>query len=213
MNKLSLSIVEDYLLNRIYYKSLVENEQNYYVTGHYSNIKEFIKNMISNPTDYIFIDLELNNFKNLYILSVLKICFPRTKIIILASKNKEKNILNAFQYGIKGYILKENCNIVKLLKNADENEFLLSFRFFEKLLNKISPQPIEFISKKDNIGLTDREMQVLKLLTQGKTNSQIANEITVSTNTAKAHVASIFDKLSVNDRVQATVKAIKENLL
>ena len=60
--------------------------------------------------------------------------------------------------------------------------------------------------------LTARELQVLKLLIDGKTNSQIAREIIVSTNTAKAHVGSILTKLSVTDRVQAAVKAVRANL-
>ena len=60
--------------------------------------------------------------------------------------------------------------------------------------------------------LTERELEVLKLLIDGKTNAQIAKEIIVSTNTAKAHVGNILTKLSVTDRVQAAVKAVRANL-
>ena len=60
--------------------------------------------------------------------------------------------------------------------------------------------------------LTARELEVLRLLIDGKTNSQIAQEIIVSINTAKAHVGSILTKLSVNDRVQAAVKAVRANM-
>ena len=67
-------------------------------------------------------------------------------------------------------------------------------------------------NRKIKNNLTAREMQVLRLLIDGKTNSQIAQEIIVSTNTAKAHVGSILTKLSVKDRVQAAVIAVKANL-
>ena len=60
--------------------------------------------------------------------------------------------------------------------------------------------------------LTQRELQVLRLLVAGKTNSEIADEIIVSTNTAKAHVGNILMKLSVKDRVQAAVKAVRANI-
>ena len=67
-------------------------------------------------------------------------------------------------------------------------------------------------NKKMKKRLTDRELEVLKLLIDGKTNSQIAREIIVSTNTAKAHVGNILTKLSVKDRVQAAVKAVRAGI-
>ena len=69
-----------------------------------------------------------------------------------------------------------------------------------------------YVNKQLKNSLTQRELEVLKLLTDGKTNSQIAKEIIISTNTAKAHVGSIFNKLAVSDRVQAAVKAVRANL-
>lgn len=76
---------------------------------------------------------------------------------------------------------------------------------------KISPE-IEEIKNKDYL-LTSREKEILKLVIQGKNNSEIARELVVSTNTVKAHLSSIFHKLEVKDRVQAAVKAIKENIV
>ena len=87
-----------------------------------------------------------------------------------------------------------------------------------KLAFSIMPTPnvndLENLYESKNIknSLTARELEVLKLLIDGKTNSQIASEIIVSTNTAKAHVGSILNKLSAKDRVQAVVKAVRANI-
>ena len=67
--------------------------------------------------------------------------------------------------------------------------------------------------KKSGKGLTEREFEVLKLIVLGKSNTEIANELIVSVHTAKAHVCSILSKMSVRDRVQAAVKAVREGLL
>lgn len=72
---------------------------------------------------------------------------------------------------------------------------------------------IEFILKERGVRpLTDRELEVLKYVVMGKNNNEIAKELIISTHTVKAHVCSILEKLSVSDRVQAAVKAVKEGL-
>ena len=68
-------------------------------------------------------------------------------------------------------------------------------------------------SIKNNVKLTNREIEVLNLLVQGKSNTQIAKELIISTHTIKAHVCSILEKFNVKDRVQAAVKAVKENMV
>ena len=86
-------------------------------------------------------------------------------------------------------------------------------RFIYKKFNKtLLIERILYENKNITNTLTAREMEVLKLLIDGKTNSQIAQEIIVSINTAKAHVGSILTKLSVSDRVQAAVKAVRANM-
>jgi len=73
--------------------------------------------------------------------------------------------------------------------------------------------PMFFLNYDDKIYLTNRETEVLKCIVEGKTNPEIAEELIVSTNTAKAHVRSILQKMNVHDRVQAAVEAIKKGLV
>ena len=94
----------------------------------------------------------------------------------------------------------KNINMTK-----DENgSFCLSFKIFP-----IDEQKSNQLTKI----LTDRELEILKLVVEGKNNSEIAKELVVSVNTVKAHLTNIFQKMKVKDRVQAVVKAIQENII
>ena len=122
--------------------------------------------------------------------------------------------------GASGYCLKDIdpitlSNVIKnVAKGAcwiDSNVAHLALKFFPKPQNSEIMPTIHSIDAKTK--LTERENEVLKLLVQGKSNTQIAQELIVSVHTAKAHVCSILQKLCVDDRVQAAVKAIRENII
>ena len=133
-------------------------------------------------------------------------------------KNKQR-VIASLACGACGYILKNNSNVdlKNIIKMVMKGEVWLDCEIAKFVLSSI-PKPNS--SDLDNLyenkdlknALTVRELEVLKLLIEGKTNSQIAKEIIISTNTAKAHVGNILTKLSVKDRVQAAVKAVRENI-
>ena len=165
-------------------------------------------------------DLGLPGINGLEATQKVKMISPDTKIIILTSHDREEEVIASLGCGASGYCLKDIdpvtlSNVIKnVAKGAcwlDSNIAHLALKFFPK------PENTEIAgvssSGESKTKLTERENEVLKLLVQGKSNTQIAQELIVSVHTAKAHVCSILQKLCVDDRVQAAVKAIKEGLV
>ena len=150
---------------------------------------------------------------------MIKEKYPKTKVIIYTSYKNEQRILASLACGACGYVLKNNLNVnlKKIIKMVARGEFWMDLEI-AKMAFSLVPTPnandLNNLYEDRNIkeNLTARELEVLKLLIDGKTNSQIAQEIIVSINTAKAHVGSILTKLSVTDRVQAAVKAVRANM-
>ena len=139
-----------------------------------------------------------------------------TKIVILTSHNDEQEVLNSLKAGANAYCSKE-INPKRLIQVVQS--VLDGAAWFDPSISHIV---LEAATKSQNIaqtksekdyGLTSRESQILKLITEGYSNIEIAKELFVSINTTKAHVASILQKLEVDDRLQAALKALKERLV
>mgnify|MGYP002474602907 CR=1 FL=1 len=219
MNLVTIFVVDDYLLTRIAFRQYFLNDNSFKLLGDFSNAKDCIRQLEKIKPDVILMDLELTSMNGLEATKIIAQKYPDIKIIIHTSYNSDERILGALSAGASGYFLKKDySNIKKIIKFVvEEGNFYIDLELAKSAFTKIPPGNIcdleniyEYQKLKNS--LTQRELEVLRLMTEGKTNSQIADEIVVSTNTAKAHVGNILTKLSVKDRVQAVVKAIKANL-
>ncbi|MBR5304602.1 MAG: response regulator transcription factor [Candidatus Gastranaerophilales bacterium] len=219
MNPVTLYVVDNYLLTRIAHRRNFANDNEIFFLEDFSNAEDCIKKMKHKPADIILMDIELPKMNGIEATKIIKEKYPRTKVIIYTSFKNDQKILASLACGACGYVLKSNQNIdlKKIIKMVAKGEFWMDLEI-AKLAFSIMPTPnvndLENLYENKNIknSLTARELEVLKLLIDGKTNSQIAQEIIVSTNTAKAHVGNILTKLSVTDRVQAAVKAVRANM-
>ena len=138
------------------------------------------------------------------------------KIVVLTSHNDDQEVLDSLKAGANAYCSKE-INPKRLTQVVQS--VLDGAAWFDPSISHIV---LEAATKSQNIsaskperdyGLTSRETQILKLITEGYSNIEIAKELFVSINTTKAHVASILQKLEVDDRLQAALKALKERLV
>ena len=219
MNPVSLYVVDDYLLTRIAYRRYFENDSEIKLVEDFSNADECIEKMKIKQADVILMDIELPNINGIEATKIIKDKFPKTKVIICTSYKNEQRILASLACGACGYVLKNSAyvDLKSIIKNVSKGDFYMDLEI-AKLAFSLIPTPnandLENLYENKSIinTLTAREMEVLKLLIDGKTNSQIAQEIIVSINTAKAHVGNILTKLSVTDRVQAAVKAVRANM-
>ena len=218
--EIKVVIVEDYKLTRVGLRYALNEIENINVIAEAQNAEVGLEIIKKEKPDVVLMDLGLPGINGLEATQKVKLISPDTKIIILTSHDREEEVIASLGCGASGYCLKDIdpvtlSNVIKnVAKGAcwlDSNIAHLALKFFPK------PENTEIAgvssSGESKTKLTERENEVLKLLVQGKSNTQIAQELIVSVHTAKAHVCSILQKLCVDDRVQAAVKAIKEGLV
>lgn len=169
-----------------------------------------------NP-DIVLMDLGLSGINGITATKIIKESHPEIKVIILTSHNSENEILEALKVGANAYCLKDISpkRLLQVIETVAEGAAWLDPAIAALVLSKINnPSPKTAISEGiDGINLTERETQVLKLIVDGFSNTEIAEQICVSIHTVKAHVCNILQKLSVEDRTQAAIKALKYNIV
>lgn len=216
----SVVIVEDYKLTRVGLKSALNEYAHINVVGEAEDANEGMKMIEKLHPDVVLMDLGLPGINGLEATIKIKEKFPLTKIIILTSHERGEEVIAALGAGANAYCLKDITpeTLSEVIKNVadgacwvDPAVSAVALNFFPKPENVTLLQSTEVQDARAQ--LTERELEVLKHLVKGKSNTEIAKELIVSVHTAKAHVCSILQKLCVDDRVQAAVKAIKENII
>ena len=213
-------IVEDYKLTRVGLKFALNEIENINVIAEAPNAETGLEIIKREQPDVVLMDLGLPGINGLEATIKVKELSPNTKVIILTSHDREEEVVASLGSGASGYCLKDIdpntlSNVIKNVARGacwiDPDVAHLALKMFPR------PENTEIMHTGHGYDakakLTERENEVLKLLVQGKSNTQIAQELIVSVHTAKAHVCSILQKLCVDDRVQAAVKAIKEGIV
>ncbi|MBR1461093.1 response regulator transcription factor [bacterium] len=215
--KKKLLIVEDHELTRFGLKTAFEDVG--YVEQIYeaSTAEEAIDIFRNNEIDIVIMDLGLPNMNGIDATQEIKAIKPETKVIILTSHNEEKEVLNCLKAGANAYCSKE-INLQRLtqvVQSVSEGA-----AWFDPSIANIVLQATTSANINDEAGtnyknydLTSREAQILKLMTEGYSNMEIAQHLVISVNTTKAHVANILQKLEVDDRLQAALKALKYKIV
>ena len=209
--KISVFIVEDYLLTRVTYKKALKDYENINIIGDFETAEACIDALEKQPVDVILMDLGLPYMTGIEATKIIHRKYPNIKIIILTSHENDDEVLSSLASGANAYALKdiETNKLYNLICTINEGSIWIDPRItkvVQKTFYKAEPR------EKDDFNLTPREKEVLDLLVQGFSNTEIAERLIVSPCTAKAHVCNILDKLSVTDRVQAAVKATKYDL-
>lgn len=220
MKSISILMAEDHKLLRVGLRSLFNETDSIKVLAETETAKDTIeKAKVMNP-NVILMDTRLPDLSGIEAIKRILSNNPEQKILILTSNIDEKGVMDALNAGVYGYILKDiNTEfLIMAIKSVSEGAIWLD----PKIVPLIREKSSCFIPQKQNSraafraqhgNLTEREYEVLKLVVDGQSNAEIANTLTISEHTAKAHVCNIIQKLVVDDRTQAAVKAIKEGLV
>ena len=219
-SSISIVIIEDYKLTRMGLKSSLEEFEGISVIGESEDAEKGLLIVDKVKPDIILMDLGLPGMNGIEATVRIKQSHPEIKVIILTSHERDEEVLASLGSGAQAYCLKdiEPAALVNVIREVSKGACWLdpviaqvALRLFPK------PESIRLTSANQmqdgRSQLTERELEVLRLLVKGKSNTEIAKDLIVSVHTAKAHVCSILQKLCVDDRVQAAVKAIKENII
>ncbi|MGD9581269.1 MAG: LuxR C-terminal-related transcriptional regulator, partial [Vampirovibrionia bacterium] len=164
----------------------------------------------------ILMDLGMPNMNGIEATSEIKKKYPDMRVIILTSHDDEEEVLAAFAAGADAYCMKDIPpeRLIQAIESVNDGVVWLDPSIAEIVLSFVpSSAPKKNTQIIEDLNLTPREVEVLKLIVDGRSNADIAYDLTVSMHTVKTHISNILSKLGVNDRTQAAVKAMKENIV
>ena len=208
--------MEDHELTRFGLKTTFEDVD--YVGEMYeaSSAEDALEIFTNNPIDVVIMDLGLPTMNGIEATQAIRDIDKDAKIIILTSHNDEKEVLNSLKAGANAYCSKEiNLQrLVQVVQSVADGAAWFDPSIAHIVLKAGANSELEEPNLNyKNYDLTSREAQILKLMTEGHSNMEIAQQLVISVNTTKAHVASILQKLEVDDRLQAALKALKYKIV
>lgn len=219
-NFIKVLLVEDHKLMRVGLKSLFDDYPDINVISEAQSAKEAIEKTRLQRPDVVLMDIGLPDMSGIEATKKILELFPEVKVIILTSHISEQEVNESLMAGANAYVLKDinTETLMMIIKTVKEGAIWLDPQVVPIIREKnsgIIPQRqlsrANFKAQHSN--LTEREYEVLKLVVDGKSNNEIAQTLTISEHTAKAHVCNIIQKMVVDDRTQAAVKALKEGLV
>ena len=221
-DKIKLLMVEDHKLLRAGFKAIFEEYASLEIVGEAEDGQQAVKMARDLKPDVILMDIGLPIFSGIEATRRIKESNPDIKVIILTSHTDEREVMDALAAGANAYAMKDikTEHLVSIIQTVNQGAFWLDPAIAKvvtqkkTILSGSNNKPYTRASfKADHANLTEREYEVLKLVVDGRSNNEIADLLKISEHTAKAHVCNIIQKLVVDDRTQAAVKAIKEGLV
>lgn len=216
-NKLKILLVEDHALTRFGLKTTLESVDFVSEVLESEDGESAIAMVKEHFPDLVLMDLGLSGINGIQATKTIKTIDKNLKVIILTSHNSEEEIFEALKVGANAYCLKDISpkRLVQVIETVAEGAAWLDPSIAEMVLEHLSNKESKNINSdlSERINLTEKENQVLKLIVDGFSNAEIAEKLCVSIHTAKIHVCNILQKLSVKDRTQAAIKALKYNIV
>ena len=211
MDKIGVLIVDDHAVVRQGLRTLLELQEDIEILGEASNGLESVEQARQLLPDVVLMDLVMPEMDGIEATRRIRALSPNTKVIILTSFAEDEKVFPSIKAGALGYLLKNvsPADLITAVQAASRGEAQLHPEIATKLMNEFSNRP----SKPAHDELTERELEVLRLISRGMSNREIAGELVLSEKTVKTHVSNILSKLHLNDRTQAAIYALREGLL
>ena len=205
-------IVDDHPVVREGLAGMLATQSDLDVVGEASNGLEGVKLAHSLSPDLILMDLQMPNMDGAAAIRQIRKELPDCRILVLTAFDTDERILHSIEAGAQGYLLKgaPRDELFRAIRVVADGGSLLQPSVAAKLLSRVG----QMLKQEEQVEhLTDREMEVLRLLVRGNRNKEIAEQLIISERTVKFHVGVIFQKLSVTNRAEAVSKAIQTGLV
>ena len=214
MNKpITVLLVDDHEVVRQGVRFFLEAHSDFVVVGEAESGKAAVKLAEEHIPDVVLMDLVMPEMDGVEATRQVKNISPRTQVVVLTSYHEDEHIFPALQAGAISYILKDIRmeELAGVIKRAAHDEVTLHPRVAARIIQELHG------TKRDEINpfteLTNREMEVLKLIANGLSNSEIAGQLVITEHTVKGHVSNILSKLHLADRTQAAVYAWRKGVV
>ncbi len=209
---INVMIAEDHSMIREALKQLIQLEPDINVIAGCADGMEVVERYLEKPPDVVLLDINMPKLNGLEALQKIKQYDSKAKVVMLTIHEDRDYLLRALDLGALGYILKDAkaSDLIEAIRKANNNQTYIQPVMAAELVSEYKKVKRVVHAPKKN--LTERENEVLKLLSNGMLNKEIATALYISEKTVKNHVSSIFRKLNVQDRTQAAVFAIKNRI-
>lgn len=204
-------IADDHAVVREGLRSLINTEPGMTVIGQAEDGHRALEMARSLQPDVILLDMVMPHKSGLEVIKILKEENPEVRILVLTSFSDDDMLFPAVKAGALGYLLKNSSpqRLLAAIRDVHRGEPSLSSDVAKKLMLEMQ-RPSSLPPTEDP--LTARELEVLRLVAQGQTNQEIAEELVIGEGTVRTHVSSILSKLHLANRTQATLYALREGL-
>jgi two-component system NarL family response regulator len=210
-------ICDDHALFRRGLVMVLESEAGVEVVGEAEDGDEAIRRAEELAPDVVLMDVRMPRVTGIEATRAIAAVDPSAKILMLTVSDEEDDLYDAVKAGATGYLLKEISieEVADAIRAVVSGQSLISPSMASKLLTEFTNLARKADEKQavPTPRLTDRELEVLKLVAQGMSNREIAGELYISENTVKNHVRNILEKLHLHSRMEAVVYAVREKLL
>ena len=210
-------VVDDHALFRRGLQMVLEQEPDIEVVGEASDGSEAVQKASDTLPDIVLMDVRMPKRGGIDACTAIHDAVPSSKIIMLTISDEEADLYDAIKAGAMGYLLKEISieEVASAIRAVHGGQSLISPSMASKLLTEFASM-IKRTDDRQQVPtprLTDREMEVLKLVAKGLNNRDIAKQLFISENTVKNHIRNILEKLQLHSRMEAVVYAVREKLL
>lgn len=207
---ITILFADDHEMVRIGVTSYLSTQPDMEVTAEASSGREAVRLALELRPDIILMDLVMDDMNGIEATAKIMEAWPEAKIIIVTSFIDDEKVYPALEAGAVSYILKTSRagEIAAAIRKTHDGQSILEPEVAGKLMANMKRRDRRELHEE----LTARELEVLRLLADGKTNIEIAEELFIALKTAKVHVSSVLHKLQVQDRTQAVVYAYKHCL-
>jgi DNA-binding NarL/FixJ family response regulator len=212
---LRVLLVDDHDLFRTGLRNLLE-EQTVQVVGEAADGAQAIRMVRELAPDVVVMDLNMPGMSGVEATRQVTTLAPLTRVVVLTISDQDDDVMNAILAGACGYLMKDSSiqDLMQGIRAAAVGESLISPHIAAKVLQRLRATGTnEADAALIRAELSDREMEVLKLIANGKDNAQIAADLHISPKTVKNHISNILMKLQIDNRIQAAVYAVRSGIV
>lgn len=207
MNKIQLLIADDHLVVRDGLRGMLESQPDFEVVGEVADGEAAVRQTIKLEPGVVLMDLRMPVMDGVAAIREIKERKPGVQVLVLTTYDSDADILLAIEAGATGYLLKDTSReeLYRAVRAAARGESVLAPTVAARLMGQMRTSSEERLS--------EREVEVLQLVSEGASNSEIAKCLHISQATVKSHLVHIFGKLGVSDRTAAVTTALQRGIL
>ena len=211
---LRVLLVDDHDLFRTGLRNLLE-EQGVQIVGEAANGQDAIRAVRELAPDIVVMDLNMPGMSGVDATREITAMSPLTRVVVLTISDQDQDVMDAIVAGACGYLVKDSSiqELIRGIKAAAVGESLISPSIAAKVIQRVRAVTLDRGAETIRAELSERELDVLRLIANGKDNAQIAEALHISPKTVKNHISNILMKLQIENRIQAAVYAVRSGIV